>query len=125
MPNYIIIYKRTIMNVVDEYIATFPAEIQPRLEQIRAIIRQVIPEAQECISWQMPTYKLKGNVVHFAGHKHHTGFYPGASGIEMFKDRFTGYKYSKGAVQFPHDRPLPEALIAEIVAFRAQENRQG
>ncbi len=110
------------MNVVDQYIAGFPPEVQPILEQMRAIIRETAPDAQECISWQMPTYKQKGNVVHFAGHTHHVGFYPGASGIEVFKDRFAGLKSSKGAVQFPYNQPLPVELIREIVAFRVREN---
>lgn len=110
------------MNAVDQYIAGFPPEVQSILEQMRTLIRETAPAAEECISWQMPTYKQKGNVVHFAGHKHHVGFYPGASGIEAFKDRFTGYKSSKGAVQFPYSQPLPVELICEIVAFRVREN---
>ncbi len=112
------------MNAVDQYIATFPSDVQEKLTQIRVLIRRLVPEAEECISWQMPTYKLKGNLVHFAGHKHHLGLYPGASGIEHFQDKFTGYKFSKGAVQFPYSQPLPEALIAEIIAFRVRENLQ-
>ncbi len=110
------------MNAVDQYIAGFPADVQPILEQMRALIRETAPDTQECISWQMPTYKQKGNVVHFAGHKHHVGFYPGATGIEAFKDRITGFKNSKGAVQFPYNQPLPVELIREIVAFRVREN---
>lgn len=110
------------MNEVDKYIAAFPPEIQAILQQVRTLIRQAAPDAKECISWGMPTYKQKGNVVHFAGHKHHVGLYPGASGIEVFKDKLTEYKSSKGAVQFPYNKPLPAALITEITTFRVKEN---
>lgn len=108
---------------IDEYILGFPNEMQVILQQVRETIRQAAPEATETISWGMPTFKLKGNLVHFAGYKKHIGFYPGASGIETFKEKFSGYKYSKGAVQFPIDKPMPLILIAEIVKFRVKENK--
>jgi uncharacterized protein YdhG (YjbR/CyaY superfamily) len=107
---------------VDEYIATFPEEIQAPLEEIRAAIRDAAPEAAERISYQMPTFALHGNLVHFAAHKNHIGFYPTPSGIEAFKDELSGYETSKGAVQFPLDEPLPVELIGRIVKFRANEN---
>jgi uncharacterized protein YdhG (YjbR/CyaY superfamily) len=107
---------------VDEYIATFPEEIQARLEEMRAAIRDAAPEAAERISYQMPTFALHGNLVHFAAHKNHIGFYPTPSGIEAFKDELSGYETSKGAVQFPLGEPLPLELIGRIVRFRVKEN---
>lgn len=110
------------IKTIDEYIAQFPAEIQERLQSLRKVIREAAPGAGEKISWRMPTFTLKGNLVHFAAFKHHIGFYPGANGIEMFKDKLTEYKSSKGAVQFPLDKPLPFELVREIVKFRVSEN---
>lgn len=109
-------------NTVDEYIQQFAPEIQIQLQQIRKTILEAAPEATEKISWQMPTFTLNGNLVHFAAHKNHIGFYPGPSGIEAFQDRFGNYKSSKGAVQFPIKDPLPLGLITEIVRFRTLEN---
>lgn len=112
------------INTIDEYIAQFPNDIQEKLQSIRLVIREAAPEAQEKISWRMPTLVLYGNLVHFAAFKHHIGFYPGASGIESFKDRLQDYSWSKGAVQFPFDRRMPYDLIKEIVSFRVIENTQ-
>ncbi len=109
---------------IDEYIAQYPAELQSVLNELRGVIRRAAPDAQEKISWQMPTFFQNGNLVHFAVHKHHIGFYPGAGGIEAFADRLGEYKTSKGAVQFPIGKPLPYALIDEIVKFRVKENRK-
>ena len=112
------------MNEIDQYIAGCPAEHQPRLEQLRQLIRQTAPQATEKISWAMPTFYLKGNLVHFALNKNHIGLYPGESGIANFKHVFTemGLHFSKGAVQFPHSNPLPEQLIKDIVTLRVAEN---
>jgi uncharacterized protein YdhG (YjbR/CyaY superfamily) len=107
---------------IDEYIAAFPDDMQQILQQIRQTIRAAAPDAQEAISYQMPTFKLHGNLVHFAAYKKHIGFYPAPSGIEAFKDDLAGYASSKGAVQFPLDRPMPHDLISKIVSFRAVEN---
>ncbi len=107
---------------IDEYIAMFPKEIQKKLEEMRATIKAAAPEAKEKISYQMPTFDLKGNLVHFAGHKNHIGFYPQPSGIQAFKDELSIYESSKGAVQFPLDKPLPLKLISKIVKYRATEN---
>ncbi len=112
------------MNTIDEYISGFPKEVQGILEQIRNTIKKAAPEAEECISWEMPTFKQKGNVVHFAGHKNHVGFYPGASGVEVFKEELTDYKTSKGAIQFPLNKPMPLKLIAKIVKYRVKENQE-
>jgi uncharacterized protein YdhG (YjbR/CyaY superfamily) len=109
---------------VDDYIAQFPPEIQKRLAEIRALIREEAPEAREKISWQMPTYVLNGNLVHFAAHKSHLGFYPGAEGIEVFSEKIAGFKSSKGAVQFPYNKPLPAELVREIVWFRIEANKR-
>ena len=109
---------------IDEYIATFPNDIQEILKDLRATIRAAAPDAQERIAYQMPTFTLKGNLVHFAAFKNHIGFYPAPSGIENFKDQLASYKTSKGALQFPLDRPIPHALIAEIVRFRVRENTE-
>lgn len=107
---------------IDEYIARFPKEIQELLETIRITIREAAPDAEETISYQMPTFKLKGNLVHFAAYKNHIGFYPTPSGIKKFKDELSVYKGAKGSVQFPIDQPLPLDLISKIVKFRAAEN---
>lgn len=109
---------------IAEYIAGFPADVQQVLQQIRQTIRQAAPDAQEAISYRMPTFKLHGDLVHFAAHKKHIGFYPAPSGIEAFKDELAPYASSKGAVQFPLDQPMPYDLISRIVQFRAQENLQ-
>jgi uncharacterized protein YdhG (YjbR/CyaY superfamily) len=114
--------KETSPRTIDEYIAQYPPRIQELLQAVRDVIRTAAPEAQEKISWSMPTFALYGNLVHFAGHKNHIGFYPGASGIETFKDKLQGYQWSKGAVQFPYSKPIPYDLIAEIVRFRVDEN---
>ncbi|MEJ2011728.1 MAG: DUF1801 domain-containing protein [Anaerolineales bacterium] len=108
---------------VDEYIALFPPEVQLKLNRLRSLIKELIPEAREVLSYRIPTYDLNGHVVHFAAYAHHIGFYPTPSGITQFKTELSPYKTSKGAVQFPLDEDLPLDLIRRIVAFRAQENR--
>ncbi|MBE0653033.1 MAG: DUF1801 domain-containing protein [Bacteroidales bacterium] len=113
---------RTSVTSIDEYIRSFPPEIHRLLEQIRDTIKQAAPEAEEVINYAMPTFKLNGNLVHFAAYKNHIGFYPTPSGIEAFKEKLSVYKSSKGAVQFPLDKPLPLDLIKEIVKFRVKEN---
>lgn len=107
---------------IDEYIETFPEETQLLLLEIRAAIKAVAPQAEETINYQIPTFKLHGNLVHFAGFKNHIGFYPAPSGIEAFKEQLSGYKGAKGSVQFPIEEPLPIGLIQEIVKFRVKEN---
>lgn len=110
--------KKNIPETIEEYIAGFPDDIQPKLNEIRDIIRKNAPEAKEKISWGMPTFTQKKNLVHFSGNKHHVGFYPGVEAIEVFKDKLTEYKTSKGAIQFPYSKPLPEKLISEIVKYQ-------
>ena len=107
---------------IDEYIASFPSEVQEILQQIRMTIHEVAPEAAEAISYGMPTFKLKGNLVHFAAYKNHIGFYPTPTGIERFAEKLAPYASGKGSAQFPLDHPIPYDLIREITLFRVQEN---
>jgi uncharacterized protein YdhG (YjbR/CyaY superfamily) len=107
---------------IDEYIVTFPAETQKILEELRATIKAAAPEAKEKISYQMPTFDLNGNLVHFAAFKNHIGFYPTPSGIEAFKDELSIYEGAKGSVQFPIDKPMPLDLISKIVKYRVGQN---
>ncbi len=108
----------------DEYIASFPEDTQKLLKQLRAAIKKAAPKAEEVISYQMPTYKLNGALVHFAGYEKHIGFYPTPSAIAAFKKELSAYKSSKGAVQFPLDKPLPLVLVTEIVKFRVKEDSE-
>jgi len=107
---------------MDEYIATFPENVQEILEKMRQTIREAAPEAKEAISYQMPTFKLNGNLVHFAAYKNHVGFYPTPSGIDVFKKELAPYETSKGTVKFPIDKPIPHDLVRKIVAYRVKEN---
>jgi uncharacterized protein YdhG (YjbR/CyaY superfamily) len=107
---------------IDEYIAAFPPEVQSLLQAMRAAIRAAAPEAEEKISYQMPTFYLKGNLVHFAAFNKHIGFYPTPRGIEAFQAELSAYKGAKGSVQFPMDQPLPLDLVRRIVEFRVAEN---
>jgi uncharacterized protein YdhG (YjbR/CyaY superfamily) len=107
---------------IDEYIAGFSPDIQAILQEIRATVRAAAPDAEEAISYQMPTFRLKGNLVHFAAFKEHIGFYPTPSGTERFQQALAAYKGGKGSVRFPLDQPIPYDLIREIVEFRVAEN---
>ena len=114
--------KRTAPKNIDEYIAGCPAEVQPLLEKMRSTIHAAAPQAVEAISYQIPTFKLEGNLVHFAAFKDHLSFFPTSSGIEHFKQELSAYKNAKGTVQFPLDRPIPFELIDRITRFRVREN---
>ena len=107
---------------INQYIAGFPKEIQSILKKLRKVIKDAAPDAQERISYRMPAFYLKGNLVYFAAFKKHIGFYPTASGIAAFKKEISAFNNSKGAVQFPVDKPLPYDLIRKIVEFRVLEN---
>ncbi len=109
---------------IEEYIANSPEEVRPILTEMRAFIKSLVPEAGEKIAYGIPTFTLNGNLVHFAGYKHHIGFYPGASGVENFKNELDGYQLSRGTIQFPLDKPIPYDLIRRIVEFRVRENQQ-
>jgi uncharacterized protein YdhG (YjbR/CyaY superfamily) len=113
---------QTAITSINGYIAGFPPEVQAILEQIRLTVAQAAPEATEKISYQMPTFFLNGNLVHFAAYKNHIGFYPVPTGIEAFKSELSAYKGAKGSVQFPLDKPIPFDLIARIVKFRVEES---
>jgi uncharacterized protein YdhG (YjbR/CyaY superfamily) len=114
--------KPTPPKTIDEYIAACPEDVQEILEKIRATIQSTAPGAKETISYQMPTFTLNGNLVHFAAFKSHIGFYPIPTGIEKFKQELSAYKTGKGSVQFPLDQPMPYDLIRKIVEFRVEEN---
>ena len=107
---------------MDEYIANFPQDVQDILQELRKTIRDSTPNAKEAISYQIPTFKLNGNLVHFAAFKKHIGFYPAPSGIEAFKEELSQYEVSKGTVKFPIDKPMPLDLIVKIVKYRVKEN---
>ena len=107
---------------IDEYIATFPRNVQGILEELRQTIRDSAPDAKEAISYQIPTFKLNGNLVHFAAWKSHVGFYPGSSAISKFKKELSRYEVAKGTVRFPTNEPIPFDLIGKIVKYRVKEN---
>ena len=109
---------------IDEYIAQFPADIQKKLQEIRGVVREAAPEAQEKISYQMPAFAWNGNLVYFAAFKDHLSFFPTSSPVSVFKEDLAPYKVSKGTIQFPLDQPVPLELIRKIVVFRVEENRQ-
>jgi len=114
--------KRILAKNIDEYISAFPDDVQERLQEIRTTIRKAAPNAEETINYAIPTFKLNGNLVHFAGYENHIGFYPAASGIEAFKKELSAFKGAKGSVQFPLDKPLPLGLVTKIVKFRVKES---
>ena len=113
---------RKAPKTIDEYIAGFPKDVQEILEKIRQTIHEAAPEAEEAISYQIPSFKLRGNLVYFAAFKKHIGFYPIPSGIEKFKAELSVYEQGKGSVQFPLNKPIPYDLISRIVKFRVEEN---
>lgn len=108
---------------IDEYIADFPEDIQEILQNIRQLIHETVPEATEKISYQMPTFYLNGNLVHFAAFKNHIGFYPTPSGITAFEEELAPYKKAKGSANFPLNKPIPYDLIRQMVLFRVEENK--
>ncbi len=115
--------KQAAPKTIDEYIAGFPGDVQEILEKIRMTIRKAAPDAEETISYQMPTFTLKGKyLVYFAAFKKHIGFYPAPIGNEEFKEEMSVYGSGKGTVKFPLDKPIPFDLIRKIVKFRAKEN---
>ncbi len=107
---------------IDSYIGSFPEKTQKLLQEVRETIRKAAPEAEQTINYGIPTFKFRGNLVHFAGFKNHIGFYPTASGIEAFKKELSVYEGAKGSVRFPLDKPIPFKLIERIVKFRVKES---
>ncbi|MCB0033608.1 MAG: DUF1801 domain-containing protein [Anaerolineales bacterium] len=114
--------EKKTFQTIDDYIATHDPEVQAILQQIRATIHAAAPEAEEAISYQMPTFKLQGNLIHFAAYKSHIGLYPTPSGIEGFEEELAPYKRAKGSIRFPLDQPIPYELISQITHFRVSEN---
>jgi len=113
---------KTSPKSIDEYIAGFPKDVQAILQKIRMTIRKAAPDAEEAIKYQIPTFTLKGNLVHFGAYKNHIGFYPAPRAIEEFKKELSAYEGSKGTVRFPFDKPIPYDLITRIVMFRVKKN---
>lgn len=108
---------------IDAYISAYPEGVQQSLQAIREAIRGAAPEAEEAISYGVPTFRLNGNLVSFGAAKQHIGFYPTPAAIEAFQERLAPYKGAKGSVQFPYDQPLPLELIADIVRFRVEQQK--
>lgn len=102
---------------IDEYIAAAPEEVRQYLTDIRKVIQEALPEAEERISWSMPTFWKKHNIIHFAGFKNHVGLYPGPAAVAAFAGRLEGYKVSKGTIQIPYSRPVPAELVADIARW--------
>lgn len=107
---------------VDDYISMYPEDTQKILNRMRQAIRESAPDAEEVISYQIPTYKLNGNLVHFGAFKDHIGFFPTSSAREAFNKELSKYKGGKGTIQFPLDKPTPYALVRKIVKLRVKEN---
>lgn len=110
---------------IDEYISQFPSEVQQMLEEVRALVKKIAPKAEEAIKYNMPTFVLNGNLVHFAAFKNHIGFYPAPLAIDpAFEKDLAGYKTGKGSVQFPLDKSLPTSLITKIVKWRIKKMQE-
>ena len=107
---------------IDDYIADFPVDVQLLLQKVRTAIRKAAPKAEEAIKYQMPTFVLNGNLIHFAGYKNHIGLYPGSKPIEEFKDELSRYETSKGTIRLPTDKPIPIGLISKITKFCVKRN---
>ncbi|MHC1716374.1 MAG: iron chaperone [Candidatus Dojkabacteria bacterium] len=110
------------VNTIHEYIGMFPEDVQVKLNKLRGVILKAAPEASESIKYQMPTFALFGNLVHFAAYKKHIGFYPTPSGIKAYEKELSSFVTSKGAIQFPLDKQMPYDLVNKIVRFRVEEN---
>jgi len=108
---------------IDEYINQWPSEIQKKLKQIRKVINEIVPKAEERISYQMPMFYLNGVLVYFAAFKKHIGFFPTASAVNNFKAELREYETTKGAIHFPYDKTIPTELIKRIVIFKSKENQ--
>jgi uncharacterized protein YdhG (YjbR/CyaY superfamily) len=107
---------------IDEYIDRFPGNVQELLQKIRKTIQKAAPDAVEAISYGIPTFRLNGNLVHFAAFQSHIGFYPAPRGVAEFKDDMARYEGGKGTARFPLDEPIPYELITRMVKFRVQKN---
>lgn len=113
---------KTDFKTIDEYIATFPKEVQSTLETVRQIIKKAVPEAEEGISYQLPVFKYHGYVLYFGGFKNHFSISSPPPTFEVFKDELKPYKVSKSVVQIPYSEPIPSELITKIAKYKAAEN---
>ena len=114
---------KNIPNPIDDYIATFPVETQSALQEIRAAIKALVPNAEEHISYKMPAFKVNGEFfIHFSAWKKHIGMYPIPEGNEAFQKSVLKYKGAKSSLNFPLSEPMPLKLIAKVVKFRIAEN---
>ena len=111
-------------STVDEYIDMFSPHVQELLETMRSYVKEAAPGAEEVISYGMPAIKQHGVLVYYAGYKGHIGFYPTGAGIKAFENELTAYKTSKGAIQFPIDKPIPKSLVKKIVKYRVKEDAE-
>lgn len=111
------------ISTIDEYITPFPADVQAILQRMRQTIHDAAPTVEEAISYGIPTFKLNGNLVHFAAYKKHVGFYPAPSGIEAFREELSPFEVSTGTIKFPLDQPIPYDLVRRITAYRAAEQQ--
>ena len=111
--------------VIDDYLAGFSGRHRELMDELAALIRELVPEAKEKIAYGLPTFTLHGNLVHFGASKNHIGFYPGPAGVERFAAELDqlGLKRSKGAIRLPLDEPLPRELITRIVRFRVAQQK--
>ena len=114
--------KTTAPENIDDYIEGFPPKVRKILEKIRKTIQKAAPGAEEAISYQIPTFKLNGNLIHFAAYEHHVGLYPGPRGVKEFEKDLARYEGGKGTVRFPLDEPIPYDLITRITKYRVQKN---
>lgn len=110
------------IGTIEEYINSFDEEIRPRLNELRQLILDIAPELKEKISWGMPTFYMKKNIIHFAAHKKHIGLYPGPDAIVAFADRLADYQTSKGAIRIPNDKEFDKELIKDMILFNLQMN---
>jgi uncharacterized protein YdhG (YjbR/CyaY superfamily) len=117
-----VIASRHKFETIEEYINSFPRDTQRILVSVKETIKKSAPSSQEAINYQIPTFRLNGNLVHFAAFKNHIGFYPGSEAIKVFKKEIASYKSSKGAIQFPIDKSMPLNLIRKIVKYRVKVN---
>lgn len=111
-----------IPKTIDEYIESYPSDVQNKLREIRSAIKKAAPGAEEKISYRMPAFTFNGMLVYFAAHTRHIGFYPFTSAIKAFSNELSSYQTSKGAIQFPYDEPLPLDLVKRMIEFRIKEN---
>ncbi|MDR2792962.1 MAG: DUF1801 domain-containing protein [Treponema sp.] len=107
---------------IDEYIANFDTEVQKTLNELRNFIKSEAPDATEKISYGMPAFYLKGNLVHFAAFKGHYGFFPGPSGIDEFEEELSPYRSGKGTLRFPFNKQIPWDILKKVIQYRVKEN---